>query len=180
MNTVYKIKDTGPYWKARSTAVLISTLLSLLITAIFSVLLAADFFASLASLHIAYLSIADLVVVLIRFLGWIVAVALLALLFALIYYWAPNVKQRQWRWLTPGGAIGILGWMLCSLGLRIYLHYFNTYTITYGSLGAVIILLTWFYLSGLMLLLGGAVNSEIEAAATEMHLRAQTAEAPTP
>jgi membrane protein len=109
-----------------------------------------------------------------------VAVALLALLFALIYYWAPNVKQRQWRWLTPGGAIGILGWVLCSLGLRIYLHFFNTYTVTYGSLGAVIILLTWFYLSGLMLLLGGAVNSEIEAAATEQRLCAQAAVAPSP
>ena len=180
MNTVYKIKDTGPYWKARSAAVLISTLLSLLITAIFSVLLAADFFASLASLHIAHLAIADLVVVLIRILGWIVAVALLALLFALIYYWAPNVKQRQWHWLTPGGAIGILGWVLASLGLRLYLHFFNTYTITYGSLGAVIILLTWFYLSGLMLLLGGEVNSEIEAAATETRLRAQAAVAPSP
>lgn len=180
MNAVYKIKDTGPYWKARSAAVLISTLLSLLITAIFAALLAADFIARLASLHIAHPSIADPVVLLIRILGWIVALALLALLFALIYYWAPNVKQRQWRWLTPGGAIGILGWVLCSLGLRIYLHFFNTYIVAYGSLGAVIILLTWFYLSGLMLLLGGAVNSEIEAAATEMHLRAQTAEAPTP
>ena len=180
MNTVYKIKDTGPYWKARSAAVLISTLLSLLITAILAVLLAADVIARLAGLHIAHLSIADPAVVLIRILGWIVAVALLALLFALIYYWAPNVKQRQWRWLTPGGAIGILGWVLCSLGLRLYLHFFNTYTITYGSLGAVIILLTWFYLSGLMLLLGGAVNSEIEAAATERRLHAQTAEAPKP
>lgn len=180
MNTVYKIKDTGPYWKARSAAVLISTLLSLLITAIFSVLLAADFFASLATLHIAHLAIADPVVVLIHILGWIVAVALLALLFALIYYWAPNVKQRQWHWLTPGGAIGILGWVLASLGLRLYLHFFNTYTVTYGSLGAVIILLTWFYLSGLMLLLGGEVNSEIEAAATETRLRAQAEVAPSP
>jgi len=90
------------------------------------------------------------------------------------------VKQRRWRWLTPGSAIGIAGWMLASFGLRLYLHFFNSYTAIYGSLGAVIILLTWFYLSGLMLLLGGAVNSEIEAAATEQRLAALNELAPMP
>jgi membrane protein len=180
MNAVYKIKPTRPYWKTRGAAVLISTMLSLLITAILGVLLAADFVARLATLHIAHHSIGDPVAVLIRILGWVAAVALLALLFALIYYWAPDVKQRQWRWLTPGGAIGIIGWLLASIGLRVYLHFFNSYTAIYGSLGAVIILLTWFYLSGLMLLLGGEVDSEIEAAATEMRLAALAEMAPMP
>ena len=174
MNAVYKVKETRPYWKARAAAVLIGTLLSLLITAILGSLLAADFFASLVSLHIARHVISDPVVTLIRIAGWVVAVALLTLLFAVIYYWAPDVKHRQWRWLTPGSAIGIIGWVLASVGLRVYLHFFNTYTATYGSLGAVIILLTWFYLSGLMLLLGGEVNSEIEAAATEKRLDDQS------
>jgi membrane protein len=63
---------------------------------------------------------------------------------------------------------------LASVGLRVYLHFFNSYSATYGSLGAVIILLTWFYLSGLMLLLGGEVNSEIEAAAIERRLAAES------
>jgi membrane protein len=170
MNTVYKVKETRPYWKARGSAVLISTLLSLLFTAILGVLLAADFFARLAGDHIAHHAISVPLGVLIRVAGWAIATGLLALLFALIYYWAPDVKQRQWRWLTPGAAIGIVGWVLASLGLRIYLHFFDTYSATYGSLGAVIILLTWFYLSGLMLLLGGEVNSEIEAAVAEMRL----------
>jgi membrane protein len=110
----------------------------------------------------------------------VAATGLLALLFALIYYWAPDVQQRQWRWLTPGGAIGIIGWLLASIGLRVYLHFFNSYTAIYGSLGAVIILLTWFYLSGLMLLLGGEVDSEIEAAATERRLAALAEMAPMP
>jgi membrane protein len=64
----------------------------------------------------------------------------------------------------------MLGWLLGSLCLRIYVHYFNNYSVTYGSLGTVIILLTWFYLSGLMLLLGGEINSEIEAAVQEKNL----------
>lgn len=170
MNTVYKVKETRPYWRARCAAVLISTLLSLLLTAILGTLLAADFFARLAIVHIMHHVVSDPAALAIRIIGWTVATGLLALLFALIYYWAPDLKQRQWRWLTPGGAIGIIGWVLASLGLRVYLHFFNTYSATYGSLGAVIILLTWFYLSGLMLLLGGEVNSEIEAAATEKRL----------
>jgi membrane protein len=178
MNAVYKIKETRPYWKARGAAVIISTLLSLLITAILAMLLASDYFARIARLHIAHHAVADPTVLLIRVLGWTIATALLALLFALIYYWAPDVKQRQWRWLTPGGAIGIIGWLLASLGLRVYLHFFNSYSAIYGSLGAVIILLTWFYLSGLMLLIGAEVNSQIEAAATEKRLSTQTEQGP--
>jgi membrane protein len=178
MNAVYKIKETRPYWKARGGAVIISTLLSLLITAILAMLLASDYFARIARLHIAHHAVADPTVLLIRVLGWTIATGLLALLFAIIYYWAPDVKQRQWRWLTPGGAIGIIGWLLASLGLRAYLHFFNSYSAIYGSLGAVIILLTWFYLSGLMLLLGAEVNSEIEAAATEKRLSTQTEQGP--
>jgi membrane protein len=175
MNAAYKVKETRPYWKVRGAAVLISTLLSLVITAILSSLLASDFFARLADLHIAHRALAIAVAVVFRVLGRLVAIGLLALLFALIYYWAPDVKQRRWRWLTPGGAIGIAGWIAASFGLRAYLHFFNSYTLAYGSLGAVIILLTWFYLSGLMLLLGGVVNSEIEAAAAEKHLAEQAA-----
>jgi membrane protein len=175
MNAVYKVKETRPYWKVRGGAVLISTLLSLMITAILSALLATDFFARLASVHIYHRALALAAVIAIHTIGWIVAIGLLALLFAVIYYWGPNVKQRRWRWLTPGAAIGIIGWALASAGLRVYLHFFNSYTRTYGSLGAVIILLTWFYLSGLMLLIGGEVNSEIEAAATEQRLAAQSA-----
>ena len=105
-------------------------------------------------------------------MGWICATAFLSLVFALIYYFGPDVKVSQWRWLTPGSAVGMLGWLVASLGLRLYVHYFNNYSATYGSLGTVIILLTWFYLSGLMLLLGGEINSEIEAAVHEKHLAA--------
>jgi membrane protein len=80
------------------------------------------------------------------------------------------VKASQWHWLTPGSAIGIIGWILASIGLRAYVHFFNNYTVTYGGLGAVIVLLTWFYLTGLMLLFGAEINSEIEAVAAAKRL----------
>ena len=99
--------------------------------------------------------------------GWILASGFLLLSFSVIYYWAPDSKTRRWHWLTPGSVTGILGWVLASLGLRMYLHFFDSFTLTYGSVGAVIILLMWFYITGLMILLGAEINSEIEAAAAE-------------
>jgi membrane protein len=98
---------------------------------------------------------------------------LITLFFAIIYYWAPDVKKNCWRWLTPGSAIGIVVWILASVGFRVYLHFFNNFSVTYGSLGAVIILLTWFYITGLTLLLGAEINSQIEAAAAEKRLLAE-------
>jgi membrane protein len=135
-------------------------------------LLTADFLARIARLHIYHHFLATCAAGSLRTIGWLVATAFLSLLFALIYYFGPDVKVSQWHWLTPGSALGMLGWLACSLGLRIYVHYINNYSATYGSLGTVIILLTWFYLSGLMLLLGGEINSEIEAAVKEKSLAA--------
>ena len=170
MNAVYRVKETRPYWKVRGSAVLISTLLSLLVTAILASLLAGDFFGHVLASHFYHHAIKETAVLLFRIAGWLVGTALLMLLFAIIYYWGPNLKQKRWRFLTPGAAIGIIGWVIASTGLRVYLHFFNNYSATYGSLGAVIILLTWFYLTGLMLLLGAQVNSEIEAVATQTQL----------
>jgi len=91
------------------------------------------------------------------------ASCLLALSFAVIYFWAPDRKPRRWHWLTPGVGFGLFGWRIASLGFRAYLHIFKSYTATYGSLGAAIILLTWFYLSGLMLLVGAEIDAVIQA-----------------
>jgi membrane protein len=172
LNTVYKLKETRSYFMARLSAIGVTILLSVIFTFTLASMLGGDFFAHLARHSIENHFFATLVALISRLIGWLFAAALLALSFAVIYYWAPNVKQRCWRWLTPGGAIGILFWLLASFGLRLYIHFFNFYSLTYGSLGAVIILLMWFYITGLMLLLGAEINSEIEAAAAEKRLAA--------
>ena len=106
-----------------------------------------------------------------RIASWVLASLLLMLLFSTIYYFAPDLKTKHWHWLTPGAAIGIIAWLIASIGLRIYLHYFDSYSVTYGSLGAVIILLTWFYITGLTLLAGAEINSEIQAVLVEKRLK---------
>jgi membrane protein len=172
LNIVYRVKENRPYWKARLSAIGITFVLSIVITLMLASLLTADFLARLARLHIYHHFLAACAAISLRTMGWLVATAFLSLLFALIYYFGPDVKVSQWHWLTPGSAVGMLGWIVASLGLRVYVHYINNYSATYGSLGTVIILLTWFYLSGLMLLLGGEINSEIEAAVKEKNLAA--------
>lgn len=172
LNTVYKAKETRPYWKARASAILVTLLLAVISTLTLATLLGADLLARLARLHIAHSFLQWAAVITLRSLAWAITIGLVILFFAVIYYFAPDVKTSCWRWLTPGAAVGILGWIAASLLLRVYLHFFNTYSLTYGSLGAVIILLTWFYITGLMLLLGAEINAEIEAATTEKRLKA--------
>jgi len=172
LNVVYRVQESRPYWKARLSAIGVTFVLSIVITLMLASLLLADFLARLARIHIYHHFLAASAAISLRTVGWLLATTFLSLVFALIYYFAPDLKVSHWHWLTPGSAFGILGWLLGSLGLRVYVHYINNYSATYGSLGTVIILLTWFYLSGLMLLLGGEINSEIEAAVKEKNLAA--------
>jgi membrane protein len=102
-----------------------------------------------------------------KILQWALALAFVVFAFAVIYYFAPDVKEQHWYWITPGSVIGVTLWALASAGLRVYLHFFNSYNRTYGSLGAVMILMLWFYVTGAALLLGGQVNSTIEHAAAQ-------------
>jgi membrane protein len=180
LNAVYKIEDSRSYVAARIQAIGLTILLTMVVTLGLVSMLGGDYFARLAEHRIPEIVLRTGSAVAIRLLSWIVANALLALTFAVLYYWAPDCKTRRWHWLTPGGALGIIGWLLASLGLRLYLHFFDNFTVTYGSLGAVIILLTWFYITGLMLLLGAEINSQIEAAAAERILQEQTAGAISP
>ena len=82
---------------------------------------------------------------------------------ALIYYFAPDVKQ-EWIWLTPGSVFATTLWLAASLGFKYYVANWGKYTETYGLIGAVMILLLWFYISGLVLLVGAEINAEIEHA----------------
>jgi membrane protein len=99
-------------------------------------------------------------------LRWPVSAGLLTVALALVYYFAPDVEQ-QWKWITPGAVFAVLATLLVSLGFSLYVSHFGSYNKTYGSLGAVIVFLTWLYLTGLCLLVGGEIYAEIEHAAPE-------------
>ena len=171
LNIVYKVKETRPYWKVRGAAMLVTLLLAIVISLTLLNLFVGDFLAKYVGLHIPQHMLSLIAGGAVRVVAWTIATALVMLIFAIIYYYAPDVRNKQWHWLTPGAAVGIVCWVAASIVLRLYLHYFNSYSLTYGSLGAVIILLTWFYVTGLMLLLGAEFNSEIAAAVLEKNLK---------
>jgi membrane protein len=110
------------------------------------------------------LRLGPVVVELGKILQWPTAIVFVMLSFSLIYYAGPTLVERRWHWVTPGSAFGTGLWILASLGIRTYLHYYNMYSTTYGSLGAVMILLAWLYVSGLSFLVGGEINAELERA----------------
>jgi membrane protein len=167
LNAVYKVVERRSFVKARLYAIGLTIVLIVTVSLCLASMFGGDLAAAWIRVHVHEAILRDSLAMLVRIVGWILATAFLALSFAVVYYWAPDLRRRRWRWLTPGSAIGLAGWLAASLGFRVYLHFFNTYTVTYGSLGAVIILLMWFYITGLMLLLGAEINSEIEAAAVE-------------
>lgn len=97
-----------------------------------------------------------------KIVEWAVALGCMFLSFSVVYFFGPNLDERKWYWETPGAVLGVLVWLATSLGFRIYLHFFNSYSATYGFIGAVIILMLWLYLTGMAILIGAEVNSVIE------------------
>jgi len=105
-----------------------------------------------------------LVVFIGKALRWPAAMLFVLLSYSLIFYAGPNLEEPRWRLISPGSAFGAFLWLLASIGFRVYLHFFNSYGATYGSLGAVMILLFWLYVSGFSFMIGGEINAEIERA----------------
>lgn len=164
LNAAYHVRDSRPWYKARAIAVGLTLAISILVIAALFIVVAGGNVAELVG---AKLNLADITIIAWKVVQWPVALGFIILAFALIYYFGPDLKEQHWYWITPGSLVGVLLWLAVSFGIRVYLHFFNTYSKSYGSLGAVIILLLWFYVTGLAFLTGGEINSEIEHAAAE-------------
>lgn len=176
LNTVYRVKETRPFWKARLEAMGLTVLVAAVVLVALGTLFSGDLCANWLD-HRFTGSFA--LSIFVRIVAWTLASLLMVLSFEVVYYYCPDVQNSRWRWFTPGGLVGLLGWVVGSIVLRVYLHWFGNYSATYGTLGAVIILLLWFYVTGVMILLGGEVNSEIEHAVAERALLQGKAAPPT-
>ncbi|HEU4934051.1 MAG TPA: YihY/virulence factor BrkB family protein [Pyrinomonadaceae bacterium] len=164
LNDAYDLEETRPWWKQRLTAIGLTIALSIFIIGALILVVAGGRIAEWLAAHYGFGPVFPLGW---KIIQWPVVLACMTFAFALIYYVAPDFRKQSWQWLTPGSVIGVALWLLVSLGFRVYLHYFNSYNATYGSLGAVIILMLWLYFTGAAVLIGGEVNSEIENAAAK-------------
>jgi membrane protein len=164
LNTAYDVEETRPWWKQRLVAIGLTMALSVLIISALILVVAGGWIADWLAAHFGFGSTFPVVW---KILQWPFVLFCMIVAFALIYYFAPDLHDQKWTWLTPGSAIGVALWLLVSIGFRMYLNFFDSYSATYGSLGAVIILMLWLFLTGAAVLIGGEINSEIEHAAAE-------------
>lgn len=164
LNAAYEVREERSWIKVHLISLTLTLAMAvLLIAALFLVLAGSQMVAS-AGKAAGYSAAAW---ILGKVLQWGFALAFVVFAFAVIYYFAPNVHEQHWYWITPGSVVGVLMWATASVAMRIYLHFFDTYSKTYGSLGAVIVLMLWFYLTGLSFLIGSQINATIEHAAAE-------------
>ncbi|MBA2339653.1 MAG: YihY/virulence factor BrkB family protein [Pyrinomonadaceae bacterium] len=164
LNGAYGVRESRSWWRLRLSAIGLTIALSvLIISALALVLYGGEVGGAIAG----YFNQGGLFLVVWNIVQVPLVLAFVLLAFALIYYFSPNLLDQKWYWITPGSIIGVALWLLVSFLFRVYLRYFDSYSLTYGSLGAVIILMLWFYLTGAAILIGGKINAEIEAAAAE-------------
>jgi membrane protein len=161
LNRCYHVKEARPFWKRILMSMGLTAAISGLTIAALVIVLYGGAIAQFVGDHTG---LSNITIMLWKAAQWPLAFFFVVLSFAMIYYWAPDAEQ-QWAWITPGSLIGVLLWIGASICFRLYLHYFNSYGKTYGSLGAVIVLLLWLYITGMAILVGGEINSEIENAA---------------
>jgi membrane protein len=159
LNVAYDVKESRPWWRQRLTAIFLTIALAVLIVSALLLVLAGGHIAALIAQSFGFGSV---FVTAWKILQWPIVLLFILVAFALIYYFAPDLREHKLQWITPGAVIGVFLWLLVSFGFRLYLHFFDSYSKTYGSLGAVIVLMLWLYLTGAAVLIGGEVNAEIE------------------
>jgi membrane protein len=158
LNAIYGQTERRPWWKYRVIAVALAIATGILLTAaliivVYSPIILNKVLPGTATLFVWKLT------------QWPAAALLLIMALLGIYRFAPNVQQQHWKWLLPGSVTAAVIWMAVSLLFKVYVRHFSHFGLLYGSLGALIILMFWFYLSGVAILVGGVINAVLSDAA---------------
>ena len=160
LNVAYDVEETRPAWKRYPLSIIytIGLVAVVIAAAVFRLIgpWAAQRFANQFGLTTAVTSLWT-------WLRWPVVVLLLLLTIALIYYLGPNISQ-PFRYVTPGSISAVVVWILASIGFSLYVENFGNYGATYGSLGGMVVLLLYFFVSAAVLLLGAEINAVIHPA----------------
>jgi membrane protein len=158
-NAIYEVEEGRPIWKALPTRVL-TTLVLLVMLAV--VALAVTFTGPLAEQAGNVIGVGSAALTAWDIAKWPVILLMVMFMFAILYWAAPNVKHPRFRWVSPGGVVGVLLWLAASAGFAFYVANFGSYNKTYGALGGVIVFLTWLWISNVAILLGAEFNAEVE------------------
>ena len=176
LNISYNVKERRAWWKVRLICVCLTVALAILILAALAIVL---YGGTIGEALAARYGFGDFFTTVWTIVQWPIALVFVLTTFDLIYNFAPDLSPGARSWITPGAFVGVGLWLLVSFAFRAYLSFFDSYSVTYGSLGAVIVLMLWFYLTGVAILIGGEVNSELSDKRTlreVSHKKAQKAQ----
>jgi membrane protein len=162
LNAAFRVVESRSWVKVRAIALSLALAISLLFLSALSIAVVGEHFLNWlgATLHVA-----PAMILLWKAMQWPTALAIVILAYALIYTFGPDLQEKHWHWITPGSVFGAALWLAASIAFRVYLRFVNDYTLLFGSLGALVILLVWLYVTGLAFLIGGEINANIERAA---------------
>src|SRR3954469_11491143 len=158
-NAIYDVGEGRPIWKTAPTRFLTTIVLLLMLAA---VAIAVTFTGPLAKQAGNVIGVGSSALKVWDIAKWPVILLVVITMFAILYWAAPNVKHPKFRWISPGGIVGVLLWIAASAGFAFYVASFASYNKTYGALGGVIVFLTWLWISNIAILLGAEFNAELE------------------
>jgi len=155
LNTVFDVKETRSYWRVKAIAIALTLTLSLLVVLGILLVMFGDRFGTWVAgrLHLGSSMKVGLAI-----LNYVVGLVLLLAGLQITYNFGPNTKQ-EWRLITPGAVVAVVAVIAVSLMFSVYLRFAPSYSATYGSLGAVVVLMVWLYLIGLVIMLGAEIDS---------------------
>jgi len=158
-NVIYEIREGRPFWKLRPLQVAMTLVIVLLLALMTTgIVLTGPIVSEVAE----PLGVSGTAISIWNIAKWAVIAALFLLMIALIFYASPNVKQRGFRWITPGGVVALVAWLVASAVFAIYVSQFGSYNKVYGSMAGVVILLIWMWITNLAILFGHELNAERE------------------
>jgi membrane protein len=158
-NVIYETPEGRPFWKLRPLQVLV-TLVMIVLTAL--VALGLVLTGPIVEAVADPIGLSSTAVDVWNIAKWPVLIALFITVIGVLYYASPNVKLRGFKWVTPGSLVAILVWILASAAFALYVANFGSYDKTYGTLGGLIVLLVWFWITNLAILFGHQLNAERE------------------
>jgi membrane protein len=158
-NAIYEVEEGRPFWKLRPLQIAVTVLLVLVVAAIsLSIVLTGPLARRVGDV----VGLGDTAVTVWSIAKWPVIALVVSQVIAFLYWVAPNVRQPGYRWLSPGGILAVVLWVIASAAFAFYVSNFGSYNKTYGSLAAVVVFLVWLWITNLVILLGAEMNAEIE------------------
>jgi membrane protein len=159
VNRAYERLETRPFWKQRLIALVLVVATGVVLAGMFLLII---FGGALGDAVVRRTGLGDTFKLFWNIARWPIAFGAVLLFFALVYYLAPNLSQRSWRWLTPGSLTGAIMWLVLSGLFALYTSYSSSYSKTYGSIAGAIILLLWLNYSSWAILFGAELNAELD------------------